>query len=186
MPIGNRGLRMSAWPPEQIYRRRAMPSKTQLPLFPDFEQLLAALNAENANYLIVGAYAVMIHAQPRGTKDLDILIGPDPDNALAVFRALAKFGAPLKDVTPEGLVEPNTFFRMGTPPMMIDILPEISGVRFSEAHSRATFVIINEATGLQASFISADDLIAAKMASGRPQDLADVDALQKAKSGKKT
>ena len=153
-------------------------------MFPDFEQLLTILNAENAEYLVIGAYAVMIHAQPRATKDLDILIGSDLNNAEAVWRALAKFGAPLHDVTPAALIEPGTFFRMGTPPIMIDILPEISGVQFSQARPRATVAIINNETGLQAPFISADDLIAAKLAAGRPQDIADVDAMRKARRDK--
>jgi hypothetical protein len=153
-------------------------------MFPDFEQLLAALNAEHADYLVIGAYAVMIHAQPRATKDLDILIGSDLNNAAAVWRALAAFGAPLHDVTPANLIEPGTFFRMGAPPIMIDILPEISGVQFSEARHRATIAIINDATGLQAPFISVDDLIAAKLAAGRPQDIADVDAMRQARRSK--
>jgi hypothetical protein len=40
--------------------------------------------------------------------------------------------------------------------------------------------VIDTATGLKANFISADDLIASKLASGRPQDLADADAIRKA------
>jgi hypothetical protein len=152
-------------------------------MFPDFEQLLTALNTENADYLVIGAYAVMIHAQPRATKDLDILIGSDLNNAAAVWRALAAFGAPLHDVTPADLIEPGMFFRMGTPPIMIDLLPEISGVRFSDARSRAILATVNQDTGLQAPFISADDLIAAKLAAGRPQDIADVDAMRKARRG---
>ena len=59
---------------------------------PDFEDLLTHLNAEGARYLIVGAYAVGIYAQPRATKDLDIFIGSDTANGEAVWRALAKFG----------------------------------------------------------------------------------------------
>jgi len=86
-----------------------MPSKIEIPLFPEFEELLSALNAEKADYLVVGAYAVMVHAQPRATKDLDILIGSDPTNAVAVFRALAKFGAALEGLTPADLVKPGEF-----------------------------------------------------------------------------
>ena len=50
---------------------------------PDFEDLLSHLNAEGAKYLIVGGYAVGIHAQPRATKDLDIFIGSDSANGEA-------------------------------------------------------------------------------------------------------
>jgi hypothetical protein len=60
----------------------------------DFKELLFAFNAEQVRYLIVGGYAVSFHAQPRATKDLDILIGADAENSRAVYAALAKFGAP--------------------------------------------------------------------------------------------
>src|ERR1700761_9530039 len=113
---------MNGWRPAPNCQRANMPSKTLPPLFPDFEELLTSLNAEGAAYLIIGAYAVMVHAQPRATKDLDILIGSDPANAEAVWRALARFGAPLQGVTPADLIAPGSFFRMGTPPIMIDIL----------------------------------------------------------------
>jgi len=78
-----------------------MPSKTQLQLFHDFEQLLSNFNDEGVDYLLVGGYAVMVHAQPRATKDLDIFIRCDVENARAVWRALAEFGAPMGDVTEE-------------------------------------------------------------------------------------
>ena len=65
----------------------------------DFKELFSCLNAEQVRYLVVGGYAVSLHAEPRATKDLDILVDPAPDNAAALFRALAAFGAPLLDVS---------------------------------------------------------------------------------------
>lgn len=130
---------------------------------------------------MVGGYAVSLHAQPRATKDLDILIKPDKANAAALFRALAKFGAPLAGLESTDFSERGSFFRMGTPPIMVDILPEISGVHFDHAWHRRVTETIDAKMGLKASYISADDLIAAKLASARPQDLADVDALNKAR-----
>ena len=76
-------------------------------MFPDFKELIALLNSFKAKYLVIGGYAVSRHAQPRVTKDLDILILPAPKNAAAVFAALAAFGAPLRTrVTPDS--EPTT------------------------------------------------------------------------------
>ncbi len=46
-------------------------------MYPDFKELLSVLNEHRAKYLVVGAYAVGVHAQPRATKDLDILVKPD-------------------------------------------------------------------------------------------------------------
>jgi hypothetical protein len=130
------------------------------------------LNAHRVRYLIVGAYAVSIHAQPRATKDLDILVKADADNAGAVFAALAQFGAPLQGLTSDDFAEPGSFFRMGNEPVGVDILTEIPGVEFDSAWQRRVEDVVDPASGLQATFISRDDLIAAKLACGRPQDLA--------------
>jgi hypothetical protein len=155
-------------------------------MYPDFKDLFSTLNAEQVKYLVVGGYAVSLHAQPRATKDIDILIKPSKRNAAALFRALTKFGAPLAGLTPDDFAERGSFFRMGTPPVMVDILPEISGVDFDAAWRRRVVEIIDATTGLTAAFISADDLIAAKQAAGPPQDLADVAALRAARANPAT
>jgi hypothetical protein len=149
-------------------------------MYPDFKELLSVLNEHRVKYLVVGAYAVSVHAQPRATKDIDILVRPDPDNAKAVFTALAKFGAPLQCYTLADFAEPGPFFRMGNPPVGVDILTEIPGVDFDAAWQRRIEDVVDAASGLKAEFLSADDLIASKLATGRPQDLADVDAIRKA------
>jgi hypothetical protein len=105
-------------------------------MYPDFEQLLSCLNAEGATYLVVRGYAVGEYAQPRATKDLDIFIGPDLKNAAVVWRALARFGAPVGDITPQDLAEPGSIFRIGTPPIAVDILRDIDGVDFEQAFNR--------------------------------------------------
>jgi hypothetical protein len=144
----------------------------------DFKELLSIFDALNVKYLVVGGYAVSFHAQPRATKDLDLLIKPDADNAQAVYRALAKFGAPLDKLKAEDFMEPNMFFRMGSPPFMVDILPEIKGIDFDQAWQNRVQVLIDADSGLTAPFISISDLLAAKLAAGRPQDLADAEALR--------
>ena len=149
-------------------------------MFPDFKELLSIFNAHGVKYLIVGGYAVSFHAQPRATKDIDLLIKPDADNAKAVYTALAKFGAPVEGLTPEDLREPGKFFRMGREPVAVDILLEIDGVDFDRAWERRVEGVIDTASSLTAHFISSADLIAAKVAAGRPQDLADVAALREA------
>lgn len=83
----------------------------------DYRELLSILNAHRVKYLIIGAYAVAIHAQPRATKDLDILVKADAENAKAVFAALAEFGAPLQGLTPADFEEPGPFFRIGREPV---------------------------------------------------------------------
>lgn len=61
----------------------------------DFKELLLIFSEEKVKYLIVGGYAVIYHAQPRSTKDLDIWLEPTPGNASKVLRAFDRFGLPL-------------------------------------------------------------------------------------------
>lgn len=149
-------------------------------MYPDFNEFLSVFNAQKVKYLIVGGYAVSFHAQPRSTKDIDLLIKPDDENAQAVYRALAQFGAPLRPLTPKDFAARGSFFRMGHEPLAVDILSEIPGVDFDAAWERRVEAIVDSSSGLKAHFISSEDLIKAKLAAGRPQDLADVIAIRKA------
>jgi len=149
-------------------------------MFDDFKELLSILNGQKVKYLVVGGYAVSFHAQPRATKDIDILIKADAENGRAVFRALARFGAALAGLAPEDFIERGKFFRMGRAPLTVDILPEISGIDFNKAWQRRVEVVIDPESGLRAPFISRADLLTAKLAAGRPQDLADAAALHRA------
>lgn len=114
------------------------------------------------------------------TKDLDIWVKPDGENAKAVYAALAQFGAPLDGLTFAEFAEPGPFFHMGQEPLAVDILTEIPGVDFDAVWERRVDGVIDTASGLRASVISRVDLITAKLAAGRPQDLADVDAIRNA------
>jgi hypothetical protein len=149
-------------------------------MFQDFKELLSSFNAHSVRYLVVGGYAVSFHTQPRFTKDLDVFIKADAANAAAAFQALTSFGAPLTGITVDDLANPGKFFRFGKEPIAIDVLPGIDGVDFDAAWEKRVEGIIDPPSGLTAFFISGSDLMAAKIASGRPQDLADVDALRKA------
>src|SRR6266436_1783740 len=117
-------------------------------MFDDFKELLSIFNAHNVKYLVVGGYAVSFHAQPRATKDIDLLIKPDAGNATAVYAALAKFGAPLEGMKVEDFIERDKFFRLGNPPVMVDLLPEISGVDFDQAWQRRVEAVIDPKSGL--------------------------------------
>ncbi len=149
-------------------------------MYQDYKDLLSAFHAHGVKYLIVGAFAVTYHSQPRFTNDLDLFIKADPENAKATYAALAEFGASLQGIRPEDFTDRNTFFRFGREPKGFDILPAIPGVDFDAAWQRRVETVIDTATGLKAKFISAADLIASKLASGRPQDIADAEAIRKA------
>ena len=149
-------------------------------MYQEFKDVLSAFHAHGVKYLVVGGYAVIFHTQPRATKDLDLLILADPENARATYAALAEFGMPLGDVRPEDFADPKNFFRFGHQPRCVDILPDIPGVDFNAAWERRIEGVIDAVTGLKANFISADDLIAAKLTAGRAQDLADAAAIRQA------
>ena len=153
-------------------------------MYSDFKELLSVFNAHSVKYLIVGGYAVSFHAQPRVTKDIDILVEPDAENAKATYAALAEFGAPLEGLVPGDFAERGAFFRLGREPVAVDILSEIPGVDFDAAWERRVDGVIDPASGLTVHFISREDLMAAKIAAGRPQDIADVTAIQKAAESK--
>lgn len=147
-------------------------------MYPDFKKLLSLFNDHRVKYLVVGGYAVSFHSQPKATKDLDILIKADLANASAVYAAMAKFGAPLHNLVPKDFIEKGKFYRMGRPPLMIDILPEISDIDFDAAWEKRVEVEIGK--GLRVHFIDADSLVKSKLASGRPEDVADVAVLRQA------
>jgi hypothetical protein len=149
-------------------------------MFQDYKDLLSAFHAHGVKYLIVGGYAVIFHAQPRFTKDLDLFVKPDQANARAVYAALAEFGAPLQGIRPEEFTDCRSFFRFGREPRGFDILPDIPGVDFDSAWERRVESVVDPSSGLKANIISAGDLIASKLASGRLQDIADADAIRKA------
>jgi hypothetical protein len=123
-------------------------------MYPDFKELLSVLNAYSVKYLVVGAYAVSIHAQPRATKDIDIWVKPDAENAEALYTALLQFGAPLEDLTSADFAECGPFFHMGREPVAVDILTELPGVGFDAAWESRVEDVIDATSGLKANFIS--------------------------------
>jgi Nucleotidyl transferase of unknown function (DUF2204) len=145
----------------------------------DLKELLLAFNAHGVEYLVVGGYAVGVHAEPRATKDLDIFIRADEKNSEAVFRALSDYGAPLHGLTPANFRdEPDSIFQVGLPPLRIDILQQIDGVTFDEAWKSHIEGLVEG--DVSAHIISRQHLIQNKLTSGRAQDIADVEAIREA------
>lgn len=143
----------------------------------DFSDLLNLFKANNVKYMVIGGYAVVQYTEPRFTKDLDLWISTQPDNAEAVFAALKEFGAPLEGMSPKDFSEEGYFYQMGVPPVRVDILMGIPGVQFDEAWERRVEVQFDD---VSVTIISREDLIQAKRAAGRPQDLLDADSLEQA------
>ncbi len=146
----------------------------------DLIELLDALNAQGAEYIIIGAYALAFHARPRATGDVDIFVGFDPQNAKRVWNALVAFGAALDDLRPTDLASPGTFYVMGRPPNQIDIITSIDGLTFEQGWKTR---VVSAYGGVPVSYIGKQELILNKKASGRPQDLADVASLESTDAG---
>jgi hypothetical protein len=142
----------------------------------NLKELLSAFNANRVKYVVIGGYAVFVHAQPRMTKDLDVFIESSPKNGLATYKGLAEFGAPLENFTIDHFSDGKTVGRFGVPPICVEVIQRIDGMDFETAYRNSIPVLIDG--HLPARYISAEDLITAKLASGRPQDLADVDAIR--------
>ncbi|MBM3325775.1 MAG: hypothetical protein FJY65_02165 [Calditrichaeota bacterium] len=145
----------------------------------DYRDILLALSAEKVKFLLVGAHAIAHYGFPRSTMDIDIWVQPTADNAQAVMRALARFGASLQGLTLEDLQHDRTVFQIGVAPVRIDIMTGVSGLEFEEVFARSITSMLD---GIEVRLPSIEDLICNKKASGRPKDLEDAEAMEALKS----
>jgi hypothetical protein len=141
----------------------------------DFREFIALLNANKVKYLIVGGYAVGFHGYPRYTKDLDIWILVSEENAEYILAALNQFGFGSMDLKREDFLNPENFIQLGYPPNRIDLVMSCDGLEFESSYQSKITI---EADGIEINFIDLDNLRKNKLASGRPQDLADLDNLK--------
>ena len=137
----------------------------------DFKDLLRSFNGDGVRYLIVGGYAVMVHTEPRYTKDLDVWIEPTESNAKAMFAGLEKFGAPTADAVPRDFTEPDVFFQIGVEPVRIDIMTSVPGLSFEAAWNNRVIVDFG---GESAPVLCREDVLKSKIAAGRRRDRRDV------------
>jgi Nucleotidyltransferase of unknown function (DUF6036) len=141
----------------------------------DFSEFIASCAAHSVRFLIVGGYAVAAHGHPRFTKDLDVWVWLDEQNANRLVSALEDFGFGSLGLTPADFLEEGVVVQLGYPPKRIDILTQVDGVQFDPCWERRVEVEIG---GQRVPFLSANDLLANKKAAGRPQDMADVSVIE--------
>ena len=151
---------------------------------PHYRELLLLLNEFEADYLIVGGFAVMKYGEPRYTKGLEVWACNSAQNSVRVVGALKEFGAPLDHdgITAETFTEKQVVCQIGIAPMRIDILTEITGVEFGDAWRKR---VASTFFGVPLHFISLDDLVANKKALGRSSDLKDLTRNPKGTNSKK-
>lgn len=141
----------------------------------DFKEFIQALNANEVRYLVVGGYALAAHGFPRYTKDLDILLDSEEANAERVVRALSDFGFASLGLQKSDFMAKDQVIQLGYPPNRIDLLTSADGINFAEIYPNRITIRVEE-VGID--FIDIESLKVNKRATGRPQDLADLDALE--------
>jgi hypothetical protein len=138
--------------------------------------MLENLLEEKVKFILVGAYALAAHGFPRATGDMDIWVKPDENNSKKVYNALAKFGAPMSDISEDEFSQPGLIFQIGVVPRRIDIITKIAGVEFDEADTKKIVINIENLT---IPVLSIDLLIKNKLATGREKDMVDAKLLIK-------
>lgn len=146
----------------------------------DFDRIVASLNANGAEFMIVGGYAVIFHGFVRNTKDLDILVRPTAENAQRTVTALEKAGFGCPELKAD-LFTTGKGITYGEPPVRIDIISKIPSITFEEAWARREKSRFGPAA---VNFISLDDLLCNKRAVGRTQDMLDVQRLEELRQEK--
>ena len=145
-------------------------------LNPDFREILQHLVAAGVEFVIVGAYAVGFHLEPRATGDIDIWVRPTPENAHRVWAGLVSFGAPMIDVTVEDFASPRYFYQIGIAPVRVDILTHVAGLTFAEAWPRTETGFLDD---VPVRYLNLEDLLRAKEAANRDKDQSDIRRLRK-------
>ena len=148
----------------------------------DFKEFLSSLVSKKAKFLIVGGFAYAIYAEPRYTKDLDLFIERSGESADKVLAAVRDFLGDSLGLKKSDLLTPKTFVQLGFPPLRIDLTTHCDGIVFEEAWENR---IAGKYGDVDVFFLSLDDLIKNKTATGRDQDLVDVKYLKKVKESRR-
>ena len=141
----------------------------------DFREFLESLNSNEVKYLVLGGYALAFHGHPRYTKDLDIWLELSAENADKALKALSEFGFSGLDVSKEDLLTSGLVVQLGNPPNRIDLINSPDGVDFEVCYAGRIEVDLD---GLVFPVIDLENLKLNKRASGRAQDIADLEALE--------
>jgi len=148
--------------------------RVKMILHQDFKELLELLDKNQVEYLVVGAFALAFYGNPRTTGDIDIWINNSKENAQRMVKTFEEFGISSLGYTEKDFMDINVVIQIGIVPVRIDILTSISGVEFNEAYKNREEKII---AGINIKYLSREDFIKNKKASGRNKDLADIETI---------
>jgi hypothetical protein len=155
------------------------------------ERMLGLLSEHDVEFVIIGGFALSAHGVVRGTKDIDIVPGPDSQNLARLASALRALDAEVMladDFDPEelGLAPDERGLAMGgnwvlrTRLGRLDVMQDVPGIK-SYRHLSDSAVLRHVAGAGNFHFAGLDDLIAMKAAVGRPQDEIDITSLERAR-----
>lgn len=139
-------------------------------------ELLAVLHSNGVEFLVVGGHAVAFHGRPRLTEDLDLFVRPDVANGERIIAALHRFGFGALELSAADFQADDRVIPLGRAPNRVDLLTRLYGVEFADAWNRRVAARLDDA---KVWMISRDDLIRNKRATGRTQDLADAEFLER-------
>jgi hypothetical protein len=140
----------------------------------DFKEFLALLNAHEADFMIVGGYALAFHGAPRYTGDIDVFIKPDSKNAQLIMKVLEELGFSSLELSIDDFKKEDSVVQLGLPPVRIDIITSISGVTWEQADASKEPGKYGE---VPVFYIGKNQYVANKRAIGRAKDIADIEAL---------
>ena len=159
-----------------------------------YERFFRSLNERNVRYVVAGGVAVVLHGHPRMTADIDLAVDLTPEAARRAIRTLTEMGLrPRVPVEPEAFADPAqrnrwiaergmTVFNLydpSDPLLSVDLFVE-SPIPFEELYGRSVRIAL---PSCDVQVASIEDLIAMKKTAGRPQDLADIQALEMLRGG---
>jgi hypothetical protein len=138
------------------------------------QNVFKCFESNDVRYVVIGGIAAVLHGVPRATFDLDILIEATESNAERLLQSLrdAGFGTAFLTDAKAVLANEITVFHDR---VRIDVQTKTPGLSFGDAWDRRTMMSFQ---GQQFPVASRQDLIASKLAAGRPKDLEDARALQ--------
>jgi hypothetical protein len=140
----------------------------------DLREFVELLNSLDVHFVIVGAFAVAHHGYPRFTADVDLFVEKSSENAARILQAIEQFGFGDIGLSREDFDSKDHVVQLGISPNRIDLLTVLSGVTFEEAWDSREWGQIGD---LKVPFISRAMLKRNKLATGRTQDLADLEHL---------
>jgi hypothetical protein len=140
-------------------------------------KLFAYLNKNKVEYLLIGGTLAIAYGVPRVTKDIDIFLNSTLENAQNLLKTLKELGMNTATLTsPEDICATEiTIFKDF---VRLDVLTKVKGIKFNEAWQKKVFLSLDN---VDIPAINMDHLIQTKKASGRPEDLKDVEILEMAK-----